>query len=282
VIERGNPNTHPHRRYGFISDPEGHMRTPFARCKASRVTASSLLPPSADLRYNAPPVTDQGDTGSCTGHATSCAISTSLRCAGIPLVFEPSERGIYTIGRCIDRVPDTNGVLPPLTDDGAMPNQIDRGISEWGVRPRLIPATADGRNSDCEVDTINQEPQLGDLESDAGNLMVGSYAITSSGQQKRIELMLALSSGFACRFAYGVDAAFQVYAANSSPLGAASVPSNHYLCALGYRFDDTGHLIIIFRNSWGTSWGIDGDGEGDEAFIESMDNIYVTAVHEIA
>lgn len=247
---------------GYIPDPQGHRRTPFARHYAASLVS---VPTFVDLRKCAPPVKDQGQTGSCTGHGTSGAISTTLRAKGAPLPFEPSECGIYTVARAVDRTLNAAGVLPPLTDDGAMPNQVMRGIEEWGVRPSRSPAP-DGRNSDADPATINDEPTLAEIEQDATRILVGDYAI---GLFDRVALTKkALAAGVAVGIGFDVDNAFEGYASGDAPLSAPGTAlGGHWVYLVGYSTSASGKAIFIGRNSWAQSWGFAGDFEATEEWL---------------
>lgn len=263
------------RARGLVRNPPGHIAgVPFAHHRC----AAGSTPSFVDLRVHAPPVKDQNACSSCTGHGTSTGISTTCRAQGRPLAFEPSERGIYCLARAVDREPGQS-----LTDDGAMPNQVMRGIGAWGVRPTQAP-TSLGDNSDCEPSNVNDEPKLGEIEDGATHLIVGEYVITATGDARVQQLRQALAAGFAVCFGVDVDAAFEDYA-GGKPLAApdpAKILGGHWLCAVGYRTDANGRTIVIFRNSWGLGWGSSGDGEGDEDFIAGWFDTTVMSVREAA
>ncbi len=259
---------------GLKRNPVDHVAgIPFEHHRA----CASVTPPSTDLRPHAPACKDQNATQGCTGHGTSTGISTTCRAQGRPLPFEPSERGIYGVGRRID--------LPigaPLTDDGAMPMSVMRGVSAWGIRPTQAPSH--GFNTDCTPDVVNANPTLGELEDDAKHMVVGEYVITAIGSERVQQIRAALAAGFAVCFGVDVDDAFEAFD-GTSVLGAPDpkkIRGGHWLCAVGYYTDASGRTIVIFRNSWSDTWGQHGDGVGDEAFIAGMYDIYVMNVREAA
>ena len=223
---------------------------------------------------------DQGGTSSCTGHACAGAIATTLAARGSPIGFVPSPAGIYTLARAVDRVPGAYGKVPALFDDGAMPSQAWKGINKWGVRPMKAP-TPDGRNSDADPRTIDAEPLFSDLLLDAKHLFVGDYRIDSEGAQRVTDFCLALDAGYAVTAAVYVDSAFEAWT-GPSPLGRPDMTDReggwHYIYFIGYRTDAAGSRLFRFRNSWGTSWGMDGDGECDEDLVLSSGDAYVASV----
>jgi hypothetical protein len=77
------------RAYGWLPPPEGH------RGARARATAEELLTlPRAVVLEQAPPITDQGPLGSCTGHAVACAVGTRLRAQGVG-TWLPSPLDLY-------------------------------------------------------------------------------------------------------------------------------------------------------------------------------------------
>lgn len=269
-------------KLGYKPDPDGHRATPARMAHPSTRVGAALRtltppPPEWHLQHHAPDNFDQGESSACTGHATSGAATTTLATAGTPLAKPPSPDQFYKGARALDRLPGPDGKLPPLTDDGAEPNQVMRWADEWGSKPMGGP-TSDGRNSDVELAHVNDEPSFTDLEADRGFEFTGQYKLDSVGPQRVEDLKKLLYAGIAVCFAYGVGDAFQAWK-GGTPLGAATDAPNHYLYAVGYHTDANGKTIVEFRNSWGkTLWGIEGDGEGDEDFIASMTDLWVMDV----
>ena len=210
---------------GHIPDPTGHQVTSFRHA----FKASGPLPDFVDLTPFAPSPLDQSNTSSCVGHATACAIATSLAKAGKPLGFIPSPRSIYQLARCIDRYDPSIA----LQDAGSMPNQAMRSLTEWGVRPMRMPSPL-GFNSDCDLSNVNDEPTLGELEHDGEALLIGQYSVSSANEAAQ-----ALASGFAVTVASFVDMAFERLAADSAPYDMPDETDpnggGHYVFLVGYR-----------------------------------------------
>ena len=269
---------------GWIKDPAGHKVTGFHVLKARLGKDGDVPVGHADLYSSTPPVMDQGQSSSCTGHATACAISTSTTCHGRGLAFVPSPDGIYKVGRCVDRVPGPGGSIPLLDDGGAMPNQIWRGVTEWGIKEINAP-TPDGRYSDVDPAHVNDSPTLDDFVADAALELMGQYQITSVGPQFVTDLCVALDMGYAVAVGVFVDTAFENwgnnYTSGQSPLGVPDTNDpnggGHYICLIGYTTVN-GKRIFKFRNSWGVGWGDNGEGYGDENFAAGISDAYVAAV----
>lgn len=264
------------RGKGYKPDPAGHRKTPFRHLAARlAVTALPLLVSLADLS----PVFDQGQTGSCTGHATAGAVMVRF---GRDLGFVPSPTGIYTTGIALDR--DLNA---PLLDLGAEPNQVVRGLAIDGVRA-IGPMANDGRNSDADwpippdgSDPVVPDPTLLQIEASTAHLVVGPYAITSTGEQRKTDIKTALANGYAIMCA--VDASdpngpLQSY--TSGVLDTLGTTLDHYVLIVGYEVttDATSglvDLVLTVRNSWGGAWGEAGNFRIRGAAIDQLGDLYV-------
>lgn len=240
----------------------------FALAKARLAVRSAAAPPaSVDLSRFAPAVMDQGQTGSCEGHSTAGAIFTTLAAQGKPLPWVPSPAGIYTLARCIDRGASLDA---PLQDVGTETPSVIHAIAEYGIRP--IGELQFGRYSDVSEAPalLNAEPQLDELEADAKTLAIGAYRITSAGSARETDVKLALAAGFAVRIDSFVDTAFENWSAGDAPFGVPneSDPNGggHALYILGYTPD-----YYIVRNSWGQSWGNQGNIQVSHAFVQQAD-----------
>jgi hypothetical protein len=262
---------------GWQPSPPGHKFTSFAVVKARLATTTPSG--SADLSQWTPQVMDQGQTGSCTGHAFACTAFTSLTAAGLGPTFVASPLGIYDVERCIDRTPNPDGTLPPLTDEGAMPDEGTRGIQEWGVRAIQAP-TSDGRYSDCDPATINDEPNFLDLEQDASYQLVGAYQITTLGQAFLDDCAIALDNRFAVSVASLVDSAFENWTPDQAPLSPPNrddILGGHEISLIAYTTSADGRVWTI-RNSWGAGWGLAGNVLVSDEWMSALQDARVMSV----
>jgi hypothetical protein len=160
------------RNFGLGHIPNTlHRFTSVHHALARRET---VAPPvdGLDLRPTMPRNMNQGQTGSCEAHAGSKGLVGAFKRQGQELGFIPSPLDLYRGARALDR----NDPTQPLQDVGTEGNSIIRFFQEYGVRP-MTALAPDGRFSDCDPSTINDEPKLGDLETDAITRFAGAYSI---------------------------------------------------------------------------------------------------------
>jgi hypothetical protein len=244
-----------------------HKFTPFhvARMRGM-VTAPSAA--NRDDSAFAPPVFDQGPVGSCEGHSSSGCTAMVFAKQGQPLPWIPSMDDLYRLARCIDRSNPNGGAL---TDSGTMTSSIIAAMAEFGIRA-MGDRASDGRFSDCDSDPakLNREPNLAELEVDGLKLVIGAYQITSTGSERIADVIAAQNNGFGVRIDSFVDTAFEDWTAGQIPFGMPNYADQngggHALYIIGYQGQNQ-----IVRNSWGTSWGDDGNIIVSPAFVEQAD-----------
>lgn len=235
------------------------------------------IPNAVDYREQVlagPGIMDQGQVGSCVGHATDGSCETRLVIMGSPIPHR-SPVWVYDVARCIERARDNAGVpnqsLPPLTDSGSEPSDAWAGISKWGI------AAYEDRPTSNE--TANDEPKLGLVESASALVLVGAFRIDSTGAARIAAMKTALANGFPIAIAVQVDNAFENWD-GVNPLGAPD-PNNilggHYIYVTSYTTTASG-IVFGGPNSWTESWGDSGFWLGNESFIAGAEDIYVADV----
>jgi hypothetical protein len=266
-----------HRKLTYKPDPKGHCPRPFGLMAKK----SGTIPEAITWKdFLIPTPFDQNDTGSCTGHGEAGALYASAAIANVPFDWVPSPKGIYTNARALERAAgaEWDRPLDSLSDDGAYPLYVQMAVREWGVRP--IDLEGKKYHSDCTVENINEEPMMEDLEVSTDNRLYGEYGIQSFGSQRLYEIKRSLASGVMVAIGVQCDPAFMAYD-GSKPISApdnTALLGGHYMFAYGYKTDSKGRMVILFRNSWGIAWGMGGNAEGDESFIQGCSGIYAVGV----
>ncbi|MDB6143316.1 MAG: peptidase [Pseudomonas sp.] len=224
------------KHYGWIHDLPDHRDQLYA----APALALVALPPLVDLRPQCPPVYDQGQLGSCTANGIAGAIQFDRIKQKLTPAFEPSRLFIYYNERVIEHTVNS--------DSGAM---IRDGIKSVGTQ------------GDCpETDWPY------DIAKFAAKPPAKSY--THAKKYKAVEYQRVaqnlnqmkgcLFAGFPFVFGFTVYDSFegaQVAKTGVVPMPAPSekVLGGHCVVAVGY--DDSKQSFIV-RNSWGTTWGLQG------------------------
>jgi hypothetical protein len=256
--------------YGHLKDPADYQR-PAAR----PLFQATPYPTAASLSSFLPKTMNQGQTGRCVGFGKAGSIYTS----GKGKIFLPSPSDIYTLARCVDRIPDGAGNLPPLADIGSRPSQADRAIAEWGVRP--FDDAIDGPN--ISEEDLNGEPALADLKTDSATLLIGSYALDDAASDFIDQICHTIAAGYAVSFAIpDADDAFESYTGGvlGGPVGR--IYGGHELFCYGYEFTPSGAFYIDGLNSWGEDWGVVGGFRGGRDFVKRWVDVQAMRVYQKA
>ncbi len=222
--------------YGWIPDLPDQRDYQYA----APIAAIGTLPTNIDLTSACPPVYDQGQLGSCTANAIAGAIQFEQMKQNLAQIFTPSRLFIYYNER------DMEGTVN--SDSGA---QIRDGMKSVGL--------------------------LGDCPEDMWPYIIANFAEKPSDacyqtalQHKAIlyqrvvrdliQMKGCLASGYPFVFGFTVYESFETQ--QVAQTGHAPMPQHrekmlggHAVMAVGY--DDANQRFIV-RNSWGTSWGMQG------------------------
>ena len=224
------------QRYGWIPDLPDHRDHLFA----APAQVMSSLPTNVDLRSQCPAPYDQGQLGSCTANAIAGAVQFDEMKQKSQNVFTPSRLFIYYNERVIEGTVNT--------DSGAMLRDGIKSVSGEGVCPE------DEWPYDPSKFTDKPSDQC---YSDAAKHKVSSYQRLV---QDLNQLKGCLAAGYPFVFGFTVYDSFESQEVASSghvPLPAPGEQElgGHAVMAVGY--DDSNQWFLI-RNSWGTSWGMQG------------------------
>lgn len=198
------------------------------------------LPPKVDLRAQCPAVYDQGELGSCTANAIGGAIHFDRMKQKLQPDFVPSRLFIYYNERVIEHSVDSDSGAQIRDGIKSVAKQGDCPEPEW---PYDISAFRDKPTKKCY--------------QDARKYKAVDYArVTRTLNQMKG----CLASGYPFVYGFTVYESFESDAVAKT--GEVSMPSpkeqvlgGHAVLAVGY--DDASRRFIV-RNSWGTSWGLQG------------------------
>jgi len=215
--------------------------------------SDKIMPAKADLRPGCSPVKDQGDLGACTAFATIGALEYCERQAFGK--FQPASelflygRSLFLQGFKDDLGADIRTAIGALVAFGAPPSRF------LPYEPKKFLATP--------------APEVFAL---AQSFQALTYYRLDTPKQTTAELLslikvklaakLPVIFGFTCYASIDGD---QVAQSGEVPFPARSerTVGGHAILAVGYDDDrviNSRHGALLFRNSWGTSWGVSGYG----------------------
>ncbi len=269
LLQFQNQIGHPVHGFGLIPDPKGHRYNGFHLHPAAAIDPSTLPPRTRNAKV-APPIWNQGQTGSCFGHGMAGQITTTFAAHGKPLPSPVSPDFVYKVTRAIDRV----NVNTPLQDVGSQPNSGVRALALWGAD---VESETDGGRTATSPDYtsyleahVNDEPKLGDMEKASKRIITGFNQVADDDPDKLVKLRQSLASGHT--FGTGIDAGGDNFqrADGRQPLGFCGSEPDHWIHIVDYAYvgqlrkdgdlppsmaslPDTTCLWDLW-NSWGFLW----------------------------
>ena len=220
--------------YGWMPDVPDHRDLVYA---AARITT---LPPSVDLRPGCPPVYDQGQLGSCTANAIAAAIQFEQIRQKEPKPFAPSRLFIYYNERVMEH---TVG-----QDAGAQIRDGMKSVNHIGACPET--------DWPYVITKFAQKPPTRAFkDARLGKALSYQRVVQTLDQMKG-----CLASGLPIVLGISVYESFesqQVARSGIVPMPPISekLLGGHAILAVGYN---DAEQRFIMRNSWGTSWGMQG------------------------
>jgi C1A family cysteine protease len=223
------------QRYGWIPDLPDIRDLPFAA--AADIVAK--LPAKVDLRAQCPPVYDQGQLGSCTANAIAGAMQFDEDKTG-KFAPVPSRLFIYFNERVIE------GTVS--SDSGAQIRDGIKSVAKQGAPPETDWPYVISKFA-------NHPPSV--AYQDGKETVALQYL---SVPQVLTQLKGCLAAGFPVIFGFSVYESFESLQMANTGIGILPTPGEkciggHAVLCVGY--DDTTSTFFI-RNSWGSSWGMQG------------------------
>ncbi|HZP87277.1 MAG TPA: C1 family peptidase [Burkholderiales bacterium] len=198
------------------------------------------LPPKVDLRGQCPPVYDQGELGSCTANAIGGAIQFERMKQKLQPDFVPSRLFIYYNERVMEHTVDSDSGAQIRDGIKSVAKRGDCPETEW---PYDISAFKEKPSAKCYLDARQYKAVAYQRIARNVNQMKG-----------------CLASGYPFVFGFTVYQSFESPAVAKTgvvpmPSPSEQVLGGHAVMAVGY--DDSEQRFVV-RNSWGTSWGVQG------------------------
>jgi C1A family cysteine protease len=224
------------KHYGWVRDLPDHRDAFYS----APVAALQALPPQLDLRPQCPPIYDQGQLGSCTGNGIAGAIEFDQMKQKLKQVFVPSRLFIYYNERSME------GTVS--SDSGAQIRDGIKSVAKEGV--------CDEKLWPYDVAKFADKPPASCYQAAKEHPAVSYQRLV----QVLAQMKGCLASGYPFVFGFTVYESFESPAVTKTgqvpmPASTEAVLGGHCVMAVGY--DDAQQRFII-RNSWGTTWGMQG------------------------
>jgi len=218
-------------RYNVRQDPSDWRDLPYS-------FARQPLRESVDLRQWASPVESQGHLGSCTGNAVVGAYELLLN-KDVPMKFTDLSRlFVYYNARLIENVVNE--------DVGAYVRDAVKAVQKYGVCAESI--------WPYNIQDFTITPSIPSYD-DARHRNIKNYYRISTLE----DILDAINKEWPVVFSMKVYESFEelydrgdtakMPSTGEAPIGA------HAMCFVGY---DLNKKVLLARNSFGTSWGMDG------------------------
>lgn len=226
------------KHYGWNPDLPDHRDMQFSVVRQEALAVP--VPTLVDLRPQCPPVYDQGQLGSCTANAIGAAFQFELLKQKLPS-FNPSRLFIYYNERVLE------GQVK--TDSGAQIRDGVKSVATQGVCDELLWPYV--------VSKFATKPMKGLYTKALKNKAIQYTRLNNTAIN---ELKACLASGSPFVFGFTVYQSFEGDAVAKTgilpmPATSESAIGGHAVMAVGY--DDAQNAFIV-RNSWGSTWGLQG------------------------
>jgi C1A family cysteine protease len=201
---------------------------------------------------------NQYTVGSCTGCAT-CESLEILENISTGSATVLSRLFTYAMARTIE------GTLG--SDEGSHVRTCFETLALMGVCTEVI--------WPYDMSQVCVSPSIVAQQQAVGHKIDAYYRITSTGDQRLTDVQTALYNKLPVVIGTDVGSNFQALSGSLGPLDVPSGSSDgHALVIVGY--DPTSNLYLV-KNSWGTSWGLNGFCQFTADYLtwDSTDDLWV-------
>ena len=231
-----------HTSFGWLPDVPDARDVPFRAI----FRVPGKVPASADLRAGCSPIEDQGELGSCTAQALAGALE-YLELKSLRGVLPPGYRDL---SRLFIYFNERAAMGTVKSDSGAMIRVGIKTLAKLGAcREMLWP---------YDIGKFARKPTERCYDEAKGHLITAYQRL--SGLQ---EMKACLAQGMP--FVFGFSVYEHVMTSAVARTGVIRMPKpgerlegGHAVMAVGY---DDASETLLFRNSWGGSWGKKGYGQ---------------------
>ena len=220
------------------------------------VEQAATLPKTMDLRPGMMPPYDQGQIGSCVANGTGGAVEYDRIKQGCPPVT-PARLMIYYNGRAINGSIDQDS---GITIHEGVQALIQQGVcpeTEW---PYIESQFAVKPTDQCYADALKCKVMTNKWVEQIAHAVCGVLSgVANNGVPLPVLVGVQVYSSFMS------DEVMHTGVVPMPQKGQAAL-GGHCILLVGY---DADKQVFIFRNSWGTTWGMGGYGTIPFAYILS-------------
>jgi hypothetical protein len=228
---------------------------------AQAAKSSSLITGIQSLAEYETLITDQGPTGSCESHSGAMATWIDFAAQSNTLSWFPSPDAWYKDLRCQERTPNSDGSLPPLQDSGGMTSDAVTVAQTCGLK--AIGQSVDGRNSDVDPNTVNDEPKLSDLDVQTETSVLIDPGAESIDLSDTTAAIATIQQGLLNKHPVRIDIIcdsifqnyFQTYTSTTPPIDSCNpndpTAGGHAIVLDEVQVNTDGSIILAGPNSWG-------------------------------
>lgn len=237
-----------HQKFGYLRDITTEY-TPFegAEVFQKRVGASEVSTATYDLRPYCTP-SNQASLSACAGNATADAVEILDAVAGKPVV-QLSRLFVYSMSRILHQ--------QLHLDEGTYIASCFEVLSRFGV--------CSEERWPYDTSKVFVAPSL-KAERDARAHKIHSYyKVTAKGRDRMPQILSALANN--CPVVFGTLVSRELSGHQGDAvvgIPQGDIAGGHAMIIVGY--DPTKKAFII-KNSWGSSWGMDGFAYFSEDYI---------------
>lgn len=210
-------------------------------------------------------VLDQGQLGSCVSNATAQALRMRLVAQGVSAPPLPARLMIYYLARAVDHATSV--------DAGTYPRVAMEILNKFGFAPESLWPYSD-KNDSSAKDPFKLMPTMEVFQAAFDQHAPTKYVrITSSGNQRLVDLKTAIAGGFPVIFGCNVSEAFCQGDFDASkpldPPAAKDSAGGHCMIFEGYDGDD---LTVL--NSWSEDFGEKGRIKFSPKYLAACDDLW--------
>jgi C1A family cysteine protease len=205
--------------------------------KHEKISDTTKIPHTVDLRSQCPSILNQGHLGSCTANAMSNAFRFDEMKQGNPDVFIPSRLFLYYNERAMEG--------HTSSDTGAAVRDGMKSMNASGM--------CDEKNWVYDISKFTEKPPQSCYDFAKNHKSIKYQRVL----QRELQMKAALASGYPIVFGFTVYQSFEgedVAKTGIVPMPAKDERTLGGHCVLMVGYDDDKKQFIV-QNSWGEEWG---------------------------